>query len=57
MTRGCLPPRVRVAEFFEKVVEIYPFAKRVSNLLMIDPTDEGISRITPTQVADLLKVR
>ena len=52
---GVLTSSRGVAEFFEQVVEIYPFAKRVSNLLMIDPTDEGISRITPTQVADLLK--
>ncbi|MGO9120922.1 MAG: Asp-tRNA(Asn)/Glu-tRNA(Gln) amidotransferase subunit GatB [Desulfomonilaceae bacterium] len=52
---GVLTSSRGVAEFFEKVVEIYPFAKRVSNLLMIDPTDEGISRITPTQVADLLR--
>ncbi len=52
---GVLTSSRGVAEFFEKVVEIYPFTKRVSNLLMIDPTDEGISRITPTQVADLLK--
>ena len=52
---GVLTSSRGVAEFFEQVVGIYPFAKRVSNLLMIDPTDEGISRITPTQVADLLK--
>jgi len=52
---GVLTSSRGVAEFFEKVVEIYPFAKKVSNLLMIDPTDEGISRITPIQVADLLK--
>ncbi len=52
---GVLTSSRGVAEFFEKVVEIYPFAKRVSNLLMIDPTDEGVSRTTPTQVADLLK--
>jgi len=52
---GVLTSSRGVAEFFEKVVEKYPFAKRVSNLLMIDPTDEGIRRITPTQVADLLK--
>jgi len=52
---GVLTSSRGVAEFFEQVVGIYPFAKRVSNLLMIDPTDEGISRIAPTQVADLLK--
>ncbi len=52
---GVLTSSRGVAEFFEKVVEIYPFGKRVSNLLMIDPTEDGISRITPTQVADLLK--
>ena len=52
---GVLTSSRRVAEFFEKVVGLYPFAKRVSNLLMIDPTEEGISRITPSQVADLLK--
>jgi len=52
---GVLTSSRGVAEFFEQVVGIYPFAKRVSNLLMIDPTDEGISRISPTQVADLLK--
>ncbi len=52
---GVLTSSRGVAEFFEKVVEIYPFGKRVSNLLMIDPTEDGISRITPTQVAELLK--
>jgi aspartyl-tRNA(Asn)/glutamyl-tRNA(Gln) amidotransferase subunit B len=45
----------RVAEFFEEVVGLYPLAKRVSNLLMIDPTEEGISRVSARQVADLLK--
>ena len=52
---GVLTSSRRVAEFFEEVVGLYPFAKRVSNLLMIDPTEEGISRVTARQVADLLK--
>ncbi len=52
---GVLTASRQVAEFFEEVVGLYPFAKRVSNLLMIDPTEEGISRVTPRQVADLLK--
>jgi aspartyl-tRNA(Asn)/glutamyl-tRNA(Gln) amidotransferase subunit B len=52
---GVLTSSREVAEFFEEVVCLYPFAKRVSNLLMIDPTEEGISRVTPRQVADLLK--
>jgi len=52
---GVLTSSRPVAEFFEEVVGLYPVAKRVSNLLMIDPTEEGISRVTPRQVADLLK--
>ena len=52
---GVLTSSRNVAEFFEEVVSLYPQAKPVSNLLMTDPTDEGISRITPQQVADLLK--
>ena len=52
---GVLTASRQVAEFFEEVVGLYPFAKRVSNLLMIDPTEEGISRVTPRQVAELLK--
>ncbi len=52
---GVLTSSRPVAEFFEEVVGLYPFGKRVSNLLMIDPTEEGISRVSPRQVADLLK--
>jgi aspartyl-tRNA(Asn)/glutamyl-tRNA(Gln) amidotransferase subunit B len=52
---GVLTSSRRVAEFFEEVVRLYPIAKRASNLLMIDPTDEGISLVSPQQVADLLK--
>jgi aspartyl-tRNA(Asn)/glutamyl-tRNA(Gln) amidotransferase subunit B len=52
---GVLTSSRRVAEFFEEVVGLYPFAKRVSNLLMIDPTEEGISRVSAKQVADLLR--
>ena len=52
---GVLTSSRRVAEFFEEVGGLYPLAKRVSNLLMIDPTEEGISRVSARQVADLLK--
>jgi aspartyl-tRNA(Asn)/glutamyl-tRNA(Gln) amidotransferase subunit B len=51
---GVLTSSRRLAEFFEEVVALYPNAKPVSNLLMIDPTESGISRITPGQVASLL---
>jgi aspartyl-tRNA(Asn)/glutamyl-tRNA(Gln) amidotransferase subunit B len=51
---GVLTSSRKLAEFFEEVVALYPNAKPVSNLLMIDPTESGISRITPGQVASLL---
>ncbi len=52
---GVLTASRAVAELFEQVIEIYPFAKRVSNLLMIDPTEEGITKVTASQIAELLK--
>lgn len=53
---GVLTAERAVAEFYDSVCALYAHPKAVSNLLMIDPTAEGIGRITPQQVADLLSM-
>ncbi len=53
---GVLTSSRELAEFFEAVLAIYPSAKPVSNLLMIEPTENAIARLTPRQVADLLRL-
>lgn len=53
---GVLTAERAVAEFYDSVCALYPHPKAVSNLLMIDPTAEGIGRITPQHVADLLSM-
>jgi aspartyl-tRNA(Asn)/glutamyl-tRNA(Gln) amidotransferase subunit B len=51
---GVLTAERKVAEFYEKVVKLFPRPKVVSNLIMIDPTAEAISLIAPEQMASLL---
>jgi aspartyl-tRNA(Asn)/glutamyl-tRNA(Gln) amidotransferase subunit B len=53
---GVLTAERAVAEFYDSVCTLYAHPKAVSNLLMIDPTAEGIGRITPQHVADLLSM-